>query len=103
MKGIGHKMNERMIKKTVVFMQLEQAITQIEAKQHNAYLLFKNEYPNAEPQDFVKELISIGLRQYELLDMLVDIEQYYDCSPEIAVLLYSLTDAYQIMRTPLSK
>ena len=89
-------MNKKIIR-LVVFSQLENAIYEIFNELNDEYIFYKEEDECASPKKFINEIVEIGLMQESLKKQIDDIQKYYVCNMETAVLLYKFTDAYKLM------
>jgi hypothetical protein len=94
-------MDEKVIKKVVVFSQLLEAVRSIWAMENKEYEFYQKFDSNSSPEEFINEIICVANAQVELNEILFSMQQYYDCDKNTAILLYYFTDAYQIMRTPI--
>ena len=89
---------ERDKKRLYVMLQLEREINAICNETHEEYVLYKECDRKANPQKFINELVNMGLRNKKIFQDLTLLENYYHCDKELAVLLYLLTDAIDIMK-----
>lgn len=86
---------ERLEKKLVVFSQLMNVIINIINETDEDFLIFKNEDPKGTPIGFIKEIIEIGHKQSgQIQKKIRQIENYYECTKDEAILLLRFTDAY---------
>jgi hypothetical protein len=90
-------MNEKLVKKTIVLVQLKNAINEILNETNMDYEFYKQECANATPEAFIKEILEIGTSQSRAVKAISQIQEYYNCDIDVAILLYRFTDAYILM------
>jgi len=87
-----------LLKQITVYAQLASVLKEINNGKYDEFVYYQKETPVGSPRDFILEIIEIDKGQSSLTCKIKQIQEFYHCDENIAILLLRFTDAQLLMR-----